>query len=71
MARIIAYRHDGLFQAVWNQLPSEEREDFLEDLNSFEHDLMDSVLPRPRSSTISSSKTTPRNAGTEVEPLPR
>lgn len=42
MARIIAYRHDGLFQAVWNQLPSGEREDFLEDLNSFEHDLMDS-----------------------------
>jgi hypothetical protein len=56
---------------VWNHLPLHEREDFLEDLNSFEHDLMDSVTHNPPSSTISLSKTTPRNARTEVYAPPR
>jgi hypothetical protein len=55
LTRIIAYRNEFIFQEVWKRLPVNDREEFLEDLNSVEHDLMDSVIRSPNSSTTTSS----------------
>lgn len=34
LTRIIAYRNDFIFQEVWKRLPPQDRDSFLEDLNS-------------------------------------
>jgi transcription elongation factor GreA-like protein len=54
LTRIIAYRNEFIFQEVWKRLPAPDREEFLEDLNGVEHDLMDSVKHFISSSTITS-----------------
>ena len=61
LTRIIAYRNEFIFQELWKRLPISDRDEFLEDLNSIEHDLMDSVSIQLSSSTIISSKESSRN----------
>jgi hypothetical protein len=55
LTRIIAYRNEFIFQEVWKRLPISDRDEFLEDLNSIEHDLMDSVRQHLPSFTITLS----------------
>jgi hypothetical protein len=52
ISRIIAYRHEKVFQIIWDKLTSQEKDTFLDDLMSIEHDLMDSVVGFICSSTI-------------------
>ena len=68
LTRIIAYRNEFIFQEVWKRLPIGDRDEFLEDLNSIEHDLMDSVRQHLPSFTITLSSGSFRNRPSTARP---
>jgi hypothetical protein len=60
LSRLIAYRHESIFDTLWPSLDDEAQENFMEELSAVDHDLMDSVCLPPPSSTTTSSALLPR-----------
>lgn len=54
LSRLIAYRHESIFDTIWPSLDDEAQENFMEELSAVDHDLMDSVSLPARSSTTTS-----------------